>query len=178
MPERVPARIREHVREDEQIEWWTKPPLRGVLAAVGPGIVAAAFGLPALWLYVTGTSNAAGGLAVLLGIVATSALTPAIQRVRGILFTTYVLTDERLVSVEKLVTARTNSVPLDQVSQIRQSHGAVTGWLGLADVQASAYGEAGATIRVPGLPEPGAFRTALAQLTVATATPRWLLRGD
>jgi uncharacterized membrane protein YdbT with pleckstrin-like domain len=179
VPEKPPPNgLEKHLRPDETVHWWGKPSPLGLLGTLVPAIVGVAIGLPALYLFVTGTSELASVVALIGGIAAVAALGQATDRFMAVMFTTYVVTDQRVVSIRSLLSTTTSSVPLDRVSAIEQRHGIVDHVLGLDDVKVSAYGKAGTTIGVPALADATPLRTELAQLTVQTATPRWLLRGD
>lgn len=179
MPESdLPRALARHLRPDEEVAWWGKPSPLGLTPSLVLFLAGLAVGVPSLLLFLAEPSGPLAVAPLVGASIALGALGGAADRAQAVLFTTYVLTDERVVSVRKLVTTTTNSVPLDQVSAIQRSHGVVEHLVDLASVKVSAYGIAGTSIQAPGLAEADRFVEALAARTVATATPRWLLRGD
>lgn len=174
----IPRALARHLRSDEQVAWWGRPSRLGLAPALVFFLVGVGLGVPSLVLFLAEPSGALGVVPLVGGSIALGALGRGADQAQAVLFTTYVLTDQRVVSVRSLVTTTTNSVPLDRVSAIERSHGVVEHLVDLASVTVSAYGSAGTSIRVPALEDADRLVGALAEHTVATATPRWLLRGD
>lgn len=173
-----PGRVGEHLRGDEAVLGWTRPAPRSLL---GPVIgVGSLLLLAGVLLLVVGIdrARAVGPLLGLVAVFLTGAARSAYARVRAVFFTAYTLTDHRLLASSSLFTRETTSVPLDQVSAIEQRRGPIDALLGLDTLVVSAYGERGTSVAIPGLREVDRLRSELSKAAVATASPRWLLRGD
>lgn len=178
MDEPPPRRVRTHLSEDETVLAWARPAPRSL---AGPALGLLIVGLLALAALAVSRARGlpqAAPVATVGFVLAYSLVRRAYLRIRAVFFTAYTLTDRRLLASASLLTRDTTSVPLERVSAVEQRRGPVSAVLGLDTIVVSAYGERGTSVVVPGLADVDALRSELARATLATASPRWLLRGD
>lgn len=177
MSGRPPPRwVGAHLRPGENVLWWGRPSLVGLLPI---------------------TASAAGGALVLVltqrfGIEDPGPLqgTPALvvaafgllfefaRRIVQLRFTTFVVTDRHLYSITTFFTTDARSVPLSRVSHVALRRGPFAVLLGLWTARVGLYGEGARSLALPSIRDgEGLFRE-LSSGQRRGCDAAWLLRGD
>lgn len=167
-----------HLRPDERIVWSGRPAVRGLyptlgLTLAGGGVLAVGFLVMGFVHLVTGIVVAIVGAALAIGGAG-----QAIQGGLDLIATTYVLTDQRVLSVRSLVSTTTSSIPLERVSKLQLRQDVLSHAMGLWNAHVSAYGQAGTQLRFLWLKDGPEALGHIQDKMQETTRLAWLIRGD
>ena len=99
-------------------------------------------------------------------------------RMKRVLFTVYVVTDQRFYAVTSLFSTKVETVPFSRVSIVSLGHGPMEGILGLTTARVSSYGESGVNLLIPAIRDGAGLLQHTQQGLARGANAEWLLRSD
>jgi len=166
-----------HVRPGERIRWVARPSLLGLAPILLGGAAATLGGWIGPFL-VFGAEPEAFGLATFAMLIVFGFLPAVGKRVLALVFSRYVVTEERVYAITSFVSVNVQSVPLSRLSRVTVSQGPILNWFDLWTATISAYGEAGTTIVIPAFRDGGRLLAETSDGIERGANVAWIVKGD
>lgn len=174
----VPEWVRAQLRPGEEVVWWARPSLVGLV----PILASTLFGVA----FVVVTSTYGYQQPSVLSLTGTPALLVALggvllesaRRFVKLRFTTYVITRERFYAITSFLETNARGVPLARMTSVALRQGLAGRLFGFWSATLGVYGEGRGVVQVLAIRDGEGLLREASEGQRRGANAAWLLRGD